>query len=173
MPTQQEMNVLLIIPVGVAVLYLLDGWATKPAEEAIGEARDVSKESEFLTYNKDSIFKNFLHAEEHLRNIEGKEVAVAKGEASCVVKHLASAEGHADEAISHAADLNRAGIMAQGTPQEFKMIRDELHDLRDKFQEGGYTVTQAIAELRDTRRQFESFHPEFDISKCKACEIHE
>jgi hypothetical protein len=168
LPTQQQTNILIFIPVGVAILYLLDGWSTPAAQP-----RDVGKETQFLNYNEDEIFKNLIHAEEHLRNIEGTEVAVAKGEASCVVKHLASAEGHADEAISHSADLNRVGMTSQGTPEDFKLTRDQIHNLRTRFQSGGLTVTHAITELRDTRRQFESFNPEFDITKCKACKVEE
>jgi len=137
----------------------------------VAEIRDVHKESEFLAYNKDQIFTNMLQAEEHLHNLADKKIDVSKGEASCVVKHLALAEGNADEGISHSADVTNAGIMAQGTPEEFKIVRDGLHEVRYKFAEGNYSPKEAITKLRDVRRRFESFNPQFDISKCKACSV--
>lgn len=169
--TTEQKVTLLWIPIGGLLLYFLV--KEDSTGQSITEARSVVKESEFLNYNKDSIFIDLLHSEDHLRNLVDKDVSVKQGEASCVIKHLADAEGHADEAISHSADLNRAGILAQGTPEEFKIVRDQLHDLRGKFSEGGYTPKQAISKLRDVRRQFESFNPTFDISHCKACSVGE
>jgi len=169
--SEQQNQLMRLLPFVIPAAAFLIIFGREDRVTVVAEIRDVHKEAEFLAYNKDEIFTNFIHAENHLRNLVGKSVASSEG--SCVVKHLADAEGHANEAISHTADLVAHGITTQGTPEDFKKIKDGLHEVRYKFAEGGYSPEQAITKLRDVKRQFESFNPQFDVSKCKACQIHE
>jgi hypothetical protein len=115
----------------------------------------------FLRYNKEEIFKNLIHAEGHLRNAEP---GARPEELQCLIKHLADAEGHADEAISHAAALgdDEASL-------KFRRLRDMLRDLRREFQAGLRRVEDGIRRVREARGFFESFNPEFDVSRCTAC----
>jgi hypothetical protein len=117
--------------------------------------------SYFLKFNKEEIFKNLLHAEGHLRNAEP---GARPEELQCLIKHLADAEGHADEAISHAAALgdDEASL-------KFRRLRDMLRDLRREFQAGLRRVEDGIRRVREARGFFESFNPEFDVSRCTAC----
>ncbi|KKM03626.1 hypothetical protein LCGC14_1772580, partial [marine sediment metagenome] len=64
-------------------------------------AKAGSKEAYYLSFNRDEIFKNLIAGEGHFRNFNSqKEDSV--GFLNCIVKHLADAEGHCDEAVSHA-----------------------------------------------------------------------
>lgn len=149
-----KLFLLFIVPAGV--LLLLDG-EDEPVQ--------VKKEPYYLEFNKDEIFKNLIATEGHFRNVEETNIDDA-GFMNCAVKHLADAEGHADEAISHsqiAAD--------EKTSAKFKQLRNKIRDLRHDVQHGTVSPGKAIEYVRETRHYFEEFNPEFDISKCKACEI--
>lgn len=136
---------------------------TEPTPEVKPE---VGKEDYYLRFNKDEIFKNLIASEGHFRNVvEKKEEATEAGFMNCIVKHLADAEGHADEAVSHSAVVQGAEASRQ-----YQDLRDGIKDLRWKLQESVINPFDGIREVRRLRRMFESFNPDFDISKCKACE---
>jgi hypothetical protein len=157
-----EQQGLLIIPVGALLLYFL---AADEQEDKVEAQRDLTKESEFLEFNKDSLMINLLHAEDHLKNLKmDDKIAVEKGEAACVIKHWVNGEGHASEAVAHSNDLH-------GQPAEYQKIGLELNIVRHKFQNGDITPAQALEETRNIRRKFEAFNPSFDVSKCKACKL--
>ncbi len=94
-----------------------------------------------------------------------KKSEIAKGFLNCVVKHAGDAEGHSDEAISHAAIVE-----SEERSERFLELRDKLKNFRWKVQNNELTPFQAIREIRDVRHDFEAFNPEYDISKCKSCE---
>lgn len=121
----------------------------------------VGSESYFLEFNKDEIFKNIIAVEGHLRNVKPEYDA---GDLACIVKHLADIEGHCDEAISHS-------LVAEGesSSKKFRELRDRVRDFRKKVQRGKITPEEGIREIREIRAFFESFNPEYDISKCKTC----
>jgi hypothetical protein len=119
----------------------------------------------FLKYNKEEIFKNLIQAEGHLRNMRP---GLQSQDLSCVVKHLADAEAHADEAISHAAELGD-----DEASRKFMELRDMLREFRRRIQEEPPSMQEAIRQIRKLRAYYESFNPEFDISKCKVCGIEE
>ena len=120
-----------------------------------------TKEEYFLVYNKDEIFKNLIAIEGHLRNVgSGHE----SGDLSCIVKHAADAEGHADEATSHSL-----AVEGEEASKKFRQLRDMIREFRWNIQRGKLTPEEAIREVRRIRRFFESFNPLYDISKCKTC----
>lgn len=122
----------------------------------------VKKEKYFLEFNRDEIFKNLLAVEGHFRNIE-KE-AHDFGFLNCIVKHLADAEGHADEAISHALVVE-----GEESSRKFYELRNMIRDLRKRIQSRGMVPEEGIKEVRRIRRFFESFNPSYDVSKCSSC----
>ena len=75
-------------------------------------------------------------------------------------------EGHADEAICHSVVVADAK-----TSEHFKKLRDEIQEFRHDVQDGKVNPSQGIERVRQIRREFEGFNPDFDISKCKACEV--
>jgi len=119
------------------------------------------KEPYFLTFNKDYIFSGLIAIEEHFRNVKPEYDA---GDLSCIVKHAGSIESHADEAVSHA-------LIAEGeeSSRKFAELRDKIREFRRKVQKGKITPEEGIKEIREIRAFFESFNPEYDISKCKTC----
>gem|GEM_PF-2594916 len=121
----------------------------------VGDARA------FLRFNKEEIFKDLLAVEGHLRNVKP---GYKSQDLACIAKHLADAEGHADEAISHAAELGD-----DEASRKFRELRDRLRDLRRDLQESKISLEEAIRRVREVRRYFEGFNPEFDVSKCRAC----
>jgi hypothetical protein len=123
------------------------------------------KEKLFLEYNREEILKNLLAVEGHLRNLDRGDRA---GFTACIVKHLMDAEGHADEAISHAAVVE-----GSESSRRFRELRDRIRDYRRLVQMGVGDVEEAIRGVRAIRRYFESFNPQFDISRCAACGIPE
>lgn len=129
------------------------------------EKPEAGKEAYFLRYNKDEIFKNLIGAEGHLRNAMDKSSEIKKGFLNCVVKHAGDAEGHSDEAISHAAIVE-----SEERSGRFLELRDKLKNFRWKVQSNELTPFQAIREVREIRHFFEAFNPEYDISRCKSCE---
>ena len=124
---------------------------------------EISREGYYLNFNKDEIFKNLIASEGHFRNLKSVEED-EKGFLNCIVKHLADAEGHCDEAISHAL------IAEDGeTSRRFLELRDETRNFRKWIQSSPITRDEGIREIRKIRRQFESFNPNYDVSKCETC----
>ncbi|MFN3330493.1 MAG: hypothetical protein ACK419_06170, partial [Pyrinomonadaceae bacterium] len=121
----------------------------------------VGDAKSFLLWNKDEIFKNLIAIEGHLRNVKPE---FKSQDLSCLVKHAADIEQHADEAVSHAAELGMDDLSAK-----FRELRDRIRDYRRTLQQSNLPVEENIRRIREIRRFFESFNPEYDISKCKAC----
>jgi hypothetical protein len=69
-------------------------------EEEVTQNPSAGKEAYYLRFNKDEIMKNLVATEEHFRNVSDDPTKIRKGSLACVVKHLISAEGHGDEAIT-------------------------------------------------------------------------
>lgn len=156
-----QLAVLLFIPIGGLILLMID-----QHEEEKTKGYTTGREKFFLMYNKDEIMKGLLASEGHLKNISSDKASVETGFYNCVVKHLAEVEGHADEAICHSLVVADAQ-----TSSKFQHIRDETRDLRHKVQEG-IPPQEAIIEVRKIRREFESFNPEFDVTKCESCKVN-
>ena len=154
----KQLAVLMIIPFGLLLLYLIDRNEEPTAT--------TGKEQYYLTYNKDEIMKNLLASEGHFRNIADDGSTVEAGFLSCVVKHLADAEGHGDEAISHSAVVE-----GQEASDKFRDLRNDLRELRYKVQKDSISPHEGILEIRKLRREFESFNPEYDVSTCESCTI--
>jgi len=151
----------LLIPCGIFALLLLDQDESKTTKNP-----SAGKEKYYLQFNKDEIFKNLIHAEGHFKNIKKKGGVDTEGFMNCAVKHIADSEGHSDEAISHA-------LIAEGknASNKFHELRDEHRSFRHKLQAGQISAEEGIKRVRKIRRKFESFNPDFDISKCEACTI--
>ncbi len=130
---------------------------------ALSTFNGTSKESYYLNFNKDEIFKNLIASEGHFRNFNDLKQDKA-GFLNCIVKHLADAEGHCDEAISHA-------LIAKDreTSRRFLELRDEIRNFRKWIQSSPITRDEGIREIRKVRRQFEAFNPDYDVSKCETC----
>lgn len=118
-------------------------------------------EKYFLGFNRDEIFKSLIASEGHFRYVTPTKDA---GDLSCIVKHLADAEGHCDEAVSHS-------LIAEGedVSRKFGELRDRIKVLRSKIQSKGVSASEGIVEIRSIRGLFESFNPEYDISRCTTC----
>jgi Tol biopolymer transport system component len=159
MPDNQ-LAVLLFIPIGGLLLLMFDYH-----EEEHTTGHVAGKEKFFLRYNQDEIFKGLLATEGHFRNVQGKGLDDS-GFMNCAVKHLADVESHADEAICHSVVVADAG-----TSEHFKKLRDEVQEFRHDVQDGKVNPSQGIERVRQIRHEFEGFNPDFDISKCKACEV--
>ena len=124
---------------------------------------EKSKEGYYLNFNRDEIFKNLIASEGHFRNfINLKEDAA--GYLNCIVKHLADAEGHCDEAISHSLIAE-----TKDKSQRFLELRDEIRGFRRWVQSSPITRDEGIREIRKIRRRFEGFNPDYDVSKCETC----
>ena len=122
-----------------------------------------SKEGYYLNFNRDQIFINLIAAEGHFRNFKStKEDTV--GYLNCIVKHLADAEGHCDEAISHALIAEN-----EETSSDFLELRDNIRGFRRYVQSSPITRDEGIREIRILRRQFEGFNSDYDVSKCETC----
>ena len=134
-------------------------------EEAETAIPEVGKEDYYLKFNKDEIFKNLIAIEGHFRNVMEQHETVEKGFMNCCVKHAADAEGHADEAISHSAIIE-----GEEKSRSFRDLRNGIKGLRWNLQKDAITPFDGIKAVRQLRRQFASFNPEYDISKCKSCE---
>lgn len=153
----RQLIVLACIPIGVGLLYLLRNNETPTAT--------AGKEVYYLSFNRDEIFKGLLATEGHFRNVQESGVD-EKGFMNCAVKHLADVEGHADEAVSHSLVAE-----TKETSEKFKQLRDDVQKVRHGIQFGTLSVSDGLVAVRNLRREFESFNPAFDVSKCKACEI--
>ena len=124
---------------------------------------EKSKESYYLVFNKDEIFKNLIASEGHFRNFKSLKEDTA-GYLNCIVKHLADAEGHCDEAISHALIAE-----SEDSSMIFLELRDEIRSFRKWIQSSPITRDEGIREIRKIRRRFEAFNPDYDVSKCETC----
>jgi hypothetical protein len=160
--TNEQWFLLLFIPIG-GILLFMDDQHTE--EKTTGFS--TGKERYYLIYNKDEIFKGLLATEGHFRNVSDKGTD-STGFMNCAVKHLADAEGHADEAVCHSLVVASAE-----TSEHYKKLAEEIKTLRHDVQEGNVNASQGIERVRQIRREFEGFNPDFDISKCKACELNE
>ena len=122
-----------------------------------------SKEAYYLSFNRDEIFKNLIACEGHFRNFNSqKEDSV--GFLNCIVKHLADAEGHCDEAVSHSLIAETSAIS-----KLFLELRDAIRDFRKWVQNSPITRDTGIIETRKIRRRFEGFNSSYDVSKCESC----
>jgi hypothetical protein len=121
----------------------------------------IKKTREFLSYNKDNIFKNLLQAEHHAKMLDGE---VRGGHANCIVKHLAFIEGEAEEAINHAQLVEPQKV------EYFKALRDLVYLLRKQVMSGLTTSDDLNRKIWALRKMFESFNEEYDTTKCTACE---
>ena len=122
-----------------------------------------SKEAYYLNFNRDEIFKNLIASEGHFRNFINLKEDTA-GYLNCIVKHLADAEGHCDEAISHALIAE-----TKDESQYFLELRDEIRGFRRWIQSSPITRDEGIREIRKLRRRFEAFNSAYDVSKCETC----
>jgi hypothetical protein len=125
------------------------------------EGNLIKKTREFLSYNKDNIFKNLLQAEHHAKMLDGE---VRGGHANCIVKHLAFVEGEAEEAINHAQLVEPQKV------EYFKALRDIIYLLRKQVMSGLVTSEDLNRKIWVLRKMFESFNEEYDTTKCTACE---
>jgi len=125
------------------------------------EGNLIKKTREFLSYNKDNIFKNLLQAEHHAKMLDGE---VRGGHANCIVKHLAFVEGEAEEAINHAQLVEPQKV------EYFKAMRDLVYLLRKQVMSGLTTSEDLNRKIWVLRKMFESFNEEYDTTKCTACE---
>jgi hypothetical protein len=127
----------------------------------VDEGNLIKKTREFLSYNKDNIFKNLLQAEHHAKMLDGE---VRGGHANCIVKHLAFIEGEAEEAINHAQLVEPQKV------EYFKALRDLVYLLRKQVMSGLTTSEDLNRKIWVLRKMFESFNEEYDTTKCTACE---
>jgi hypothetical protein len=125
------------------------------------EGNLIKKTREFLSYNKDNIFKNLLQAEHHAKMLDGE---VRGGHANCIVKHLAFIEGEAEEAINHTQLVEPQKV------EYFKALRDLVYLLRKQVMSGLTTSEDLNRKIWILRKMFESFNEEYDTTKCTACE---
>ena len=123
----------------------------------------ISRESYYLNFNRDEIFKSLIATEGHFRNFTSLKEDTA-GFLGCCVKHLADAESHADEAVSHALIAEDAE-----TSGKFIELRDDIRKLRKWIQSRPISREEGIREIRRIRRRFESFNEDYDVSKCETC----
>jgi len=122
----------------------------------------ASKEAYYLTFNRDEIFKNLIASEGHFRNLVTAKDDV--GFLNCIVKHLADAEGHCDEAISHALIVE-----GEDSSKRFLDLRETIKAFRKAIQTQPMTRDKGIREIRRIRRLFEGFNEAYDVSKCETC----
>lgn len=155
-----QLAILLFIPIGGLILWMMD-----QHEEEHTTGHVAGREAYYLRYNKDEIMKGLLASEGHFRNVQGKGLD-DKGFMQCAVKHLSECESAADEAVCHSVIVADAE-----TSEHFGTLRDKIQGLRHDLQDGKVNPTQGIERVREIRRKFESFNPDFDISACKACEV--
>ncbi len=122
----------------------------------------LQKEPYFLNYNKVNIATDLIQSEFHLDNL--KPGLIQGGHANCVVKHTLDAAGECKEATSHALIVE-----GEEKSQKFKALGDDIHSFREKLMGKKLTRSDAIRGIRKLKRKFESFNPEFDVSKCESC----
>lgn len=120
------------------------------------------KEQYFLKYNRKNIAYDIIQSERHLQHIS--EGPIQGGHANCVVKHCLHSAGDCREATSHA-------LIVEGPEksQKFKILGDHIDNYRERIQKGEIDRDEAIRQIRKLRSEFESFNPDFDVSKCESC----
>jgi len=119
-----------------------------------------NREYRFLDYNNDNIFINLLQVETHLRNL--RDLQTDESQVSCLIKHLAEAEGEAMEAISHSAKAS------PNLTKVYRKLRELLYKLRKNLP--SYSVDDAILKVREIRKVIEKIVPAFNTENCIACE---
>lgn len=122
------------------------------------------KEKYFLEYNKGNLATNLIQSEVHFRNLKKSNHDDVRGHANCIVKHLLDSEGEALEATSHSLIAEDAT-----SSHKFKELAGNIREFRKRLQAGNVSADEGIREIRRLRGQFESFNPEFDVSKCQSC----
>jgi hypothetical protein len=154
---------LIFVPIGLGALLLL----TERKEEEVTQNPSAGKEAYYLKFNKDEFFKNAIATEGHFRNVEESGID-RKGFLNCCVKHLADAESHLDEAVSHSLIVEN-----EETSNKFRELRNKTREFRHELQEGKISPEEGIRRVRQIRREFEGFNKDYDISQCEACQVHE
>lgn len=119
----------------------------------------MDREERFLNYNNDNIFINLLQLESHLRNLS--DLQTDESQISCLIKHLAEAEGEASEAISHSATIEPNKTFS------YRKVKEKLHELRKNLI--NYSPDEAILEIRKIRKIVEKVVPAFNTENCAAC----
>lgn len=164
MPTDRETQILLLIPIGGLILYLLS--RNEPRSQysvSLAAAKGNMREVEFLRFNQDGIYGNLLASEEHFQRIKVADKGT-DGFLSCSVKHLCLAGSHALEATSHTIAV---GDAAQS--ENYRSLQEKIRDLQHDIQDGKVSPTEGIKRTREIKSAFESFNPSFDVSHCTAC----
>ena len=122
------------------------------------------KELYFLEYNKGNIATDLIQAEVHFRKLNKTGGGDSRGHANCVVKHLLHAHGESLESVSHALVLGNPG-----ESHSFRSLGANIEAFRKRLQTENVSPDEGILAVRKLRGQFESFNPEFDVSKCRSC----
>lgn len=122
------------------------------------------KEKYFLDYNKDNIATDLIQAEVHFRKLKDTGQTDSRGHANCCVKHLLHSSGESNEAVSHA-------LVVEGpeASHNFRSLESNINEFRKRLQTESVSPDEGILAIRKLRNQFESFNPEYDVSKCKSC----
>ena len=114
----------------------------------------------FLRYNTDSVMKNLLALEDHLRNLSSQ---YESEDASCLMKHSLQLEEQADEGISHASELEDREKVSV-----FHDLQEGARHLREQFK-SRVNPSSLIVEVRKLRKRAEALDPTFNLEKCKSC----
>ena len=122
------------------------------------------KEQYFLDYNKGNLATDLIQAEVHFRKLNKTGGTDVKGHANCVVKHLLHASGEAQEATSHALVVANPGVS-----HSFRSLASNIDAFRKRLQTENVGADEGIIAVRKLRGEFESFNPDFDVSKCRSC----
>jgi len=124
----------------------------------------MTKEQYFLEYNKGNIATDLIQAEVHFRKLKNTGDGDSRGHANCCVKHLLHASGESLESVSHALVLGNPG-----ESHSFRSLASNIDAFRKRLQSENVSPDEGILAVRNLRNQFESFNPEFDVSKCRSC----
>jgi hypothetical protein len=158
-----QTQVLLFIPIGGLILWYFSRDTTEEGGSNPPAAANPNgkKEEQFLRYNQDKIYSNLLATEEHFRNSEGN-----KDFHQCEVKHLSLASSHTGEAISHTVAV---GDVADS--ERYRELDKKIIQLQHDVQDNKVSPSEGIQRTREIRQSFESFNTQFDVSRCKACDV--
>lgn len=120
------------------------------------------RESHFLGYNEREIFKQLISLEEHSRNLDENQ---SNAEVGCFWKHMASLEGHIDEAISHSAEV---------APEKTSFFQELAFDTKslETIFEKNKNPTTIIPKVRELRKKVEKLDERYNTEKCELCERH-
>ena len=124
----------------------------------------MTKEQYFLEFNKGNIATDLIQAEVHFRRVKKTGGSDVKGHQNCCVKHLLHASGESQEAISHALVVANPGVS-----HNFRSLASNIDDFRKRLQTENVSPDEGILAVRKLRGEFESFNPDFDVSKCQSC----